>query len=216
MVIHSTEWAFIHGNETVDPIQAQLILARRNQILDAATQVFAEKGFQRATIRDIARAAGIADGTIYNYFENKTALMLGILDRLNESDRREEDFAQLDAVDLRSAMERYMRQRIDRIMQDGVGAFQVVLAEVIVNPELRELYKQQIVEPTFALAEKYVARLAEAGKLKPDHLRLALRMMGATFLGIMILRILEDPVLEAYSDTLPDVLTAMILDGLEP
>ncbi len=57
-----------------DPIQAQLIAARRNQILDAAAKVFAEKGFHPTTIKDIAAEAGIAHGTIYNYFENKTAL----------------------------------------------------------------------------------------------------------------------------------------------
>ena len=49
-----------------DPIQEQLIQARRDQILKAAVAVFAEKGFQKATIRDVAKMAGIADGTIYN------------------------------------------------------------------------------------------------------------------------------------------------------
>ncbi len=48
--------------DTNDPIQQQLIAARRKQILDAAVRVFADKGFHRATIRDIAQAAGIADG----------------------------------------------------------------------------------------------------------------------------------------------------------
>ncbi|MCB0032608.1 MAG: helix-turn-helix transcriptional regulator, partial [Anaerolineales bacterium] len=69
--------------ETIDPIQQQLIDARRNQILEAATAVFAERGFHKATIRAIAQHAGIADGTIYNYFKNKTDLLIGILDRLN-------------------------------------------------------------------------------------------------------------------------------------
>ena len=41
-------------------------LLRRQHILDAATRVFAAKGFHRATIRDIAAAAGVADGSIYN------------------------------------------------------------------------------------------------------------------------------------------------------
>ncbi|NJM77475.1 MAG: helix-turn-helix transcriptional regulator [Acaryochloridaceae cyanobacterium RU_4_10] len=68
-----------------DPIQEQLIVARRNQILDAAAKVFAEKGFHPATIRDVAREASIADGTIYNYFKNKSALLLGILERMRES-----------------------------------------------------------------------------------------------------------------------------------
>ena len=47
--------------KTPDPIQELVTAARRKQILDAATQVFAEKGFHRATIKDIARVAGIAD-----------------------------------------------------------------------------------------------------------------------------------------------------------
>ncbi len=43
--------------KTPDPIQELVTAARRKQILDAATQVFAEKGFHRATIKDIARVA---------------------------------------------------------------------------------------------------------------------------------------------------------------
>ena len=58
--------------------------ARREQILDAATTVFAAKGFHRATIKEVARAAGVADGTIYNYFENKAALLLGLLGPVDE------------------------------------------------------------------------------------------------------------------------------------
>ncbi|MGB8645249.1 MAG: helix-turn-helix domain-containing protein [Anaerolineae bacterium] len=41
---------------------------RRNQILTAARAVFARKGFERATIADIAREAVMAEGSIYNYF----------------------------------------------------------------------------------------------------------------------------------------------------
>src|SRR5947209_20545439 len=91
---HSYERSFIKGNFMKDSIQEQLIAARRNQILDAATKVFAKKGFHPTTIKDIAKEAGIADGTIYNYFENKMSLMLGIFDRMNESDRLDQDFSQ--------------------------------------------------------------------------------------------------------------------------
>src|SRR5260221_14063541 len=76
--------------KTPDPIQELVTAARRKQILVAATQVFAEKGFHRATIKDIARVAGIADGTIYTYFASKTEALVGILHRLNESTEREQ------------------------------------------------------------------------------------------------------------------------------
>src|SRR5438270_4780449 len=94
-----------------DRIQELVIQARKNQILDDATKVFAEKGFHPTTIKDIAGEAGIADGTIYNYFENKTALMLGLLDRMNESDRRDQDLSQFTEGDFRSFMKAYLRHR---------------------------------------------------------------------------------------------------------
>src|SRR6266550_8543143 len=101
-----------HMNEIHDPIQELLVTARRNQILDAATKVFAEKGFHRATIKDIARVAGIADGTIYTYFASKTDVLLGILHRLNESTEREQQLVPKSEQDLRSFFTAYLRQRI--------------------------------------------------------------------------------------------------------
>jgi TetR/AcrR family fatty acid metabolism transcriptional regulator len=51
---------------------------RRRQILEAATRVFADKGYAAATVRDIARAARIAEGTIYNYFKSKEDVLIHI------------------------------------------------------------------------------------------------------------------------------------------
>jgi AcrR family transcriptional regulator len=98
--------------KTPDPIQELVTAARRKQILDAATQVFAEKGFHRATIKDIARVAGIADGTIYTYFASKTEVLLGILHRLNESTEREQQLMPESGQDLRSFFAAYLRQRM--------------------------------------------------------------------------------------------------------
>ena len=57
---------------------------KREEILDAALQVFSAKGFHRATNQDIARAAGIASaGLIYHYFQDKQDLLKHLLERLN-------------------------------------------------------------------------------------------------------------------------------------
>lgn len=197
-----------------DTLQAQLIAARRNQILDAATKVFAEKGFHPTTIKDIAREAGIADGTIYNYFENKMALMLGLLDRLNESDRRVEDFSQLTAGDFRSLMKAYLRHRLTVLKADNFEIFRVVVSEIMVNKELRELYYQKIVEPTFAMAEKFFQQWAEQHLVKPINISLAMRAISGMVLGLILEHIMGDKTLEEKWDELPDVLTDLILDGL--
>ncbi|MGH2373508.1 MAG: TetR/AcrR family transcriptional regulator [bacterium] len=51
---------------------------RRRQILEAAVRVFARKGYATATIEDVARAARVAEGTIYNYFRSKEDLLIHI------------------------------------------------------------------------------------------------------------------------------------------
>jgi AcrR family transcriptional regulator len=200
--------------DTRDPIQELLITARRNQILDAATKVFAEKGFHPTTIKDIAREAGIADGTIYNYFENKTALMLGIFDRLNESDQRNEDLSKITEVDSRSFMKAYLRHRLTVLQADNFEAFRVVLSEIMVNKELRELYYRKIVEPTFSMAEAYVQQLAAQHIIKPINISLAMRAISGMVLGLIVELIMGDQALESKWDELPDFLTDMILDGI--
>ena len=51
---------------------------RKGQILNSAIKIFGEKGFQNATIAEIAKDAGVGDATIYEYFKNKEDLMLAI------------------------------------------------------------------------------------------------------------------------------------------
>lgn len=53
---------------------------KRERISEAAIAVFAEKGFHAARVSDIARRAGVADGTIYLYFDNKEHLLLSIFE----------------------------------------------------------------------------------------------------------------------------------------
>jgi AcrR family transcriptional regulator len=61
---------------------------RKNQILDAAWECFAELGYSQTTMAAIAAAAGLSTGTLYLYFENKDALMLAIHARGQELGRR--------------------------------------------------------------------------------------------------------------------------------
>ncbi|HET6232957.1 MAG TPA: TetR/AcrR family transcriptional regulator [Longimicrobiaceae bacterium] len=58
---------------------------RKRAILDSAVRVFAEHGFFAARIRDIAAGAGVAEGTIYLYFDGKDDLLLtAFREKVNE------------------------------------------------------------------------------------------------------------------------------------
>lgn len=58
---------------------------KRERILRAATRVFARKGFYATRVSEIAKAAGVADGTIYLYFKNKDDVLISIFaDRITK------------------------------------------------------------------------------------------------------------------------------------
>ncbi len=63
----------------------KVVVDKREAILRAATHVFAERGFFNSKVADIAKAAGVADGTVYLYFKNKDDILHSIFDRaMNE------------------------------------------------------------------------------------------------------------------------------------
>jgi len=69
---------------------------RRRQLVEAATWVFARKGYRRAGISDIIARAGVARGTFYLYFDSKERILLAILEEFH--DRTKRAFEALDAA----------------------------------------------------------------------------------------------------------------------
>ncbi len=60
---------------------------RRKQLLDAATTVFARKGYWAASISDIIQVADVARGSFYRYFQSKQEIFVAIVDQFREQER---------------------------------------------------------------------------------------------------------------------------------
>jgi AcrR family transcriptional regulator len=56
---------------------------RKDRIMDAALGIFAEKGFQNATITEISKAAGVSEATVYEYFGTKEDLLFAIPEKIS-------------------------------------------------------------------------------------------------------------------------------------
>ncbi len=190
-----------------------VVLARREQIVEAATRVFAQKGFRRATTREVARAAGVSEGTIYNYFEGKDALLMAILERLNETERRAEDFEEGMATDFPGFLKEYLRRRMSFIWENR-EVFRVVLSEMLVNAELRELYLRRVVEPTMRIAEENFRSRMEQGEVRETDAPLATRSVAGAVLGVLVLGLLGDEEVGSRADEIPDVLAGLLVHGL--
>ncbi|MGD9240958.1 MAG: TetR/AcrR family transcriptional regulator [Desulfobacterales bacterium] len=124
-----------------------------HQILEAAVKVFARQGFHQSTVAQIAKEAGVADGTIYLYFKNKNDILVQFFSfrakQVFESFREEVDRAQNSLDKLRNLIHRHLAEfQRDR---DGAIVYQVEthqnsrLAEAQIK-EMSQMYRDIISE----------------------------------------------------------------------
>lgn len=104
---------------------------KRDAILKAATQVFARRGFHQSQVADVARAAGIAAGTVYLYFRSKDELLVSIFERTMKDTLEEGQAALAGVQDPRDRLKRIARLHLERMGRDRDLAvvFQVELRQ---------------------------------------------------------------------------------------
>jgi TetR/AcrR family fatty acid metabolism transcriptional regulator len=104
---------------------------KRDAILQAATHVFARRGFFQSQVADIARVAGVAAGTVYLYFRSKDDLLVSIFDRTMREALAEGREALAGVADARERLRRIARLHLERLGRDRDLAvvFQVELRQ---------------------------------------------------------------------------------------
>ena len=188
---------------------------RKKRILEAARLEFGERGFHRSTTRAIAKRAGVAEGSLYNYFSNKEGLLLGLLHDLNESEEREESFAQALAQPLRPFLKGYIQHRL-MVMFSQKATFRALLPELLTNAGLREKYISDVVGPTFETATPLFETLIAQGRLLPMEVVPHLRMMASTIFGMLMLELLGDNGTSENWEEWPERLMKMYFDPWLP
>ncbi|WP_394247580.1 TetR/AcrR family transcriptional regulator [Vibrio profundi] len=118
----------------------------KQKILAAAWRLFAENGYENTTTRQIAREAGVADGTVFSHFETKLAILRdGMLNRLEQISEQV-----LSAETGKSAEELGMAliDKYYRYYFDNVGLSRALLKEVIWDLDYYELFDQTLFKNT--------------------------------------------------------------------
>lgn len=192
---------------------------RREQILDAAMRVFAEKGFSRATNRDVAREAGITTGLIYYYFDNKEALLQAILEERSPV----QIMAQITPEMLEQPPDVFLPLLIQRVLsivenEQFLGVVRVMLPEILHRPE--------IVTPLNGFAQRllgfiggYLQRQIARGNLRADlNLDIAIHaLIGSVITLVVRRRILCDPQVMNYThEELARIVVDTVLQGIAP
>ncbi len=194
-------------------------LDRRSQILEAAFEEFAAKGFKGATIKSIAARAGLqSPALIYWYFPDKEALFDEVLESRAAVIRAVTDLAPMVDLPPEEVLPKIGRAYLSFDQSNVPQVFQLVVGEALRNPEVAELFIEHGPRRVLEFLKSYLKRQIELGRMRPHDVRSSAR----AFIGMLIPQIISKAVFPTLNaDGLTDeehlkTATEIFLRGLEP
>jgi AcrR family transcriptional regulator len=162
---------------------------RCSEILEAASKVFGRRGFARATVDEIAEAAGVAKGTVYLYFPSKREIYLDVLRRglvlLTEETVRNVVAAEAPADKIRAFIETRLRRAEQN--RDMIRIYHSEFGHIDpahVNKEFKDLYLDQV-----RTLEGVLAEAAARGLIRPLCARAAAFTLHDMVHGLVMQRV---------------------------
>lgn len=169
------------GHPSTEPRWRRLPEERPRQILDAALEVFAERGLASARLDDIAKRAGLSKGTIYLYFPNKEELFREVIRHtvVSEIERGERDFAD-SSRSATEALTLFMRGYWEFLRSPVFGPiYRLVTAELHNFPDLAEFYADEVIARGLRLITRLLERGIASGEFRQLDANVAARMLAA-------------------------------------
>lgn len=164
--------------------------ARPGELLDAALDLFVEKGFAATRSEEVAARAGVSKGTLFLYFPSKEELFKAVV-RENISGRFaewKEEFANFDGTT--ADMVRYcMNVWWDRLgATRASGITKLMISEARNFPELAAFYQQEVIRPGIELIRRILQRGIDRGEFRPVDLDYAVFGLVAPMIFLIMMK----------------------------
>ncbi|HEX7056011.1 MAG TPA: TetR/AcrR family transcriptional regulator [Bacilli bacterium] len=190
-------------------------------IIKAAVETFSEKGYAAASTSEIARKAGVAEGTIFRHYKTKKDLLLSIMAPVMGK-----LIAPFALRDFNKVLERdypqfsdFLRAVIENraeFAKKHLPLLKVFLQEIPFHPELREHYKKLFAKPVMERFLQVVKRYQEAGQIIDLPPMAVVRLTATTIIGYVIARNIIAPEMEWDDEAETERIVQFVMHGLTP
>ncbi len=152
----------------------------RDRIKKAAIKLFAAKGFDGTTTRELAEAAGVAEGTLFRHFDNKKAILIevatqGWIDILTDL------LTELSEMGSYKAVAQVMRRRMWDFKKNA-DLMRVCFMEAQFHPDLRDRIQLEVIDKMTHVAEGFFQSAMDKGIYRPMNPKL----VAQVFLGMFV------------------------------
>jgi AcrR family transcriptional regulator len=195
----------------------QITAKRRQQILDAALDVFARKGYTASTIPEIAKLAGLAAGTIYLYYPSKRELFVAVIESLmvipivnifeNET-----------GENFKKTIKTALNERLAILQSILLTRLISFIGEIQRDPELLAIFMEKLIQPFLSRMETYYQARIDSGEFRSMEPAITVRLVGSLMLGMNLLKSIEgdaSPLSRLPQSQVVDEIVNFVLHGLE-
>ena len=170
---------------------------RKNQILNAAEEVFTQKGLDLARMDDIAEETGLSKGTLYLYFKSKDDLIIAILDRIFQSAFGQLDMSKNAELSATEAINEFTEEAIRdykkmlRLMPIAYEFLALAFRNKLVQKALKQYFEHYInvLTPT-------IQRGIESGELRQVDAHEVAIAIGAIYEGTVLLWVYDKELID--------------------
>jgi AcrR family transcriptional regulator len=144
---------------------------KQKKIMEASIKLFSEKGFHAASTNEIAKEAGVAEGTIYRYFKTKKDILVSLVAPMVlrfAAPYLLKDMKTIMQEDLpiEEAFKKLYKNRL-LIIEKNWDRLRLIIQEVQFNPELREALVENLVSYARNMTEAFVTQKIQEGVFRP-------------------------------------------------
>ena len=162
--------------------------ARPGELLNAALDLFVEKGFSATRVEEVAARAGVSKGTLFLYFQSKEDLFKAVVREniANKFPTWQEEFITFEGSS--SNMLRYALvswwERIGNTRASGIT--KLVMSEAQNFPEIAEFYQDEVIKPGNAMIRRILERGVQSGEFRELDLEQAVHIIVAPMIFLMM------------------------------
>lgn len=194
---------------------------RQRNILTAATEMFAEKGFAATSTREIAKKAGVAEGTIFRHYKTKKDLLLSIVTPMMirlMAPLIIKDFNKVLNSDYES-FEGFIRAVVEnraKFLEGNMKTIKIFLQEIPFHPELKEQFIEQVGHKVFARLREIIEHYQKNGQIIELPPTTVIRLTGSTLIGYFAARHVIAPEADWEEDVEIERTIVFLMKGLAP
>ncbi|MCF6409319.1 TetR/AcrR family transcriptional regulator [Pseudalkalibacillus salsuginis] len=193
---------------------------KQKKILIASIEVFAEKGYAASSTSEIAKKAGVAEGTIFRHYKTKKDLLLSIVAPVMAKFMAPlivKDFHKVFKQEFNSYEEFVRALFHNRItfIKEHLSVVKIMIQEIPFHPELRQHFSRKVMDQVVSRIESIIIPFQEKGELINLPPKSIIRFTATSIMGLLFGRFILFPENDWDLEQAIEETIQMILHGVE-